>query len=369
MKWRKRASSGGRRIELRLAGVLIAIALGVGVFALRTSAPSDDRRPAVSFFAVGDTGAVPGRLAFVSRQSAVGSALATEDERSPVDALVLLGDLFYDNGLRERELVARVRGNIVAPYCRFVDLSGPRSDEVRGACGAGEAARARVRPIYAVLGNHDVTTEESRRLEVGAIAPFVANWQLSPEPASWIALSPRVSLVLFDSNRLQNGGDTTPLRDAVRAAPGPWRILVAHHPIGTRSGGKRRDEYTVDVRKAVRDAGVPVQLMLAGHEHNLQVVAQDDPGPRLVVVSGAGSRPRDVLTKSRTRLFSFEELGFVRVDLLGEGEGEHLEVTLFAAPHWSSLLGFPAEVLGRWSLAIDGAAAVEPLKIRIVEAG
>jgi hypothetical protein len=282
---------------------------------------------------------------------------------------VLLGDLFYDDGLRERELVARVRANVVAPYCRFVDLSGPRSDEVRAACGARDAASARVRPIYAVLGNHDVTTEESRRLELEAIAPFVANWRLSAEAASWVALSPRVSLVLFDSNRLQNGGDTAPLRDALRAAPGPWRILVAHHPIGTHSGRERRDEYTADVRQAVRDAGVPVHLMLAGHEHNLQLVAQDDPGPRLVVVSGAGSRPRDVISRSKTRLFASEQLGFVRVDLLGAGEGERLEITLFAVPHGWALFGFPAEVLGRWSVAVDGAVSVEPLEIRIVEAG
>jgi hypothetical protein len=357
------------RAELRIAGVLVAAALAFGILALRTSTPPpDERRPLVSLLAVGDTGAVPGWLAFASRQRAVGAALASEDARSPVDALLLLGDFFYDDGLRERELAARVRANVVAPYCRFVDLTGPRSAEVSGAC-AGVGAPARTRPIYAVLGNHDVTTDESRRLVLDAIAPFIANWRLSGEPASWVALAPRVSLVLFDSNRLQNGGDLAPLRDALRAAPGPWRILAAHHPIGTRSASGRADEYTDDVRAAVRDAGVPVQLMLAGHEHNLQVVAQGDRGPRLVVVSGAGSRPREVNTKARSRLFSFDDLGFVRVDLFGAGEWERLQVTLFASARWSSLLGFPPEVLGRWSLAVDGAIAVEPLEIRIVAAG
>ena len=351
------------RVELRIAGVLVAAAVTLGVLALRTPAAPPTEAPQVSLFALGDTGAAPGWLDFASRQRAVGRAIAAEDARSPADALVLLGDLFYDDGLRERELAERVRENIVAPYCGFVDLSGSRSDEVRGACPE-EAERER--PIYAVLGNHDVTTEESRRLEIEAIAPFVPNFSLSGEAATWVALTPRVSLVLYDSNQLQNGGDTAPLRDVLRAAPGPWRILVAHHPIGTHA---HLDEYTKDVRAAVRESGVAVQLMLAGHEHNLQVVAQDDPGPRLVVVSGAGSRPRDVQTKSRTRLFAFDQLGFARVDLLGRGERERLQVTLFASGHWPALLGFPPEVLGRWSVAADGTVAVEPLAIRLVEAG
>ena len=361
---RSEARGGVRTRHLRIAGLLVACAIPLGVLALRTSTPPPSGpEPEVSLLAVGDTGARPGFLDWASRQRAVGYALAKEDARSRVDALVLLGDLFYDNGLSESELTDRVRENVVAPYCPFVDLSGPRSDEVRGACPPGAATN---RPIYAVLGNHDVTTEESRRLEIGAISPFVANWQLSGEPASWVALAPKVSLVLFDSNLLQNGGDTAPLRDALRASPGPWRILVAHHPIGTHGN---RDEYTKDVRKAVRESGVPVQLMLAGHEHNLQVVAQDDPGPRLVVVSGAGSRPRDVVGKSATRLFGYDQLGFVRVDLVAQDKSERLQVTLFSSGHWPALLGFPPEILGRWSVAADGTISVEPLAIRLVEAG
>jgi hypothetical protein len=357
--------SSGRartRVELRIAGVLIAVALTLGVFALRTPTAPSGETPQVSFFALGDTGATPRWLAFASRQRAVGRALAAEDARSPADALVLLGDLFYDDGLREQELAHRVRENIVAPYCGFADLSGPRSEYVRGSCPHGGGAG---RPIYAVLGNHDVTTEESRRLAIEAVSPFVANFELSGEPATWVALADRVSLVLFDSNQLQNGGDTEPLSAALRAAPGPWRILVAHHPIGTRG---REDEYTKSVRSAVRESGVAVQLMLAGHEHNLQVVAQDDPGPRLVVVSGAGSRPRDVQTKSRTRLFAFDDLGFARIDLLGRGAGERLQVTLFATSRWPAILGFPPDVLGRWSVTSEGAVAVEPLAIRLVAA-
>lgn len=356
----------GRRTRWAVRAAITVAALGVAALALCGAVPVDEARPVVSLLALGDTGAMPGWVPALGRQRAVGKALAHEDTRLPADALLLLGDNFYQNGLRRREVASRVRDNVVAPYCRFIDLAGARSDEVRGACAEGERRRP-APPIFVVLGNHDVSSEESRELETREVQRLVSNWQLSDAPAHWVALSPKLSLVLFDSNRLRDGGDPEPLRDAIRAAPGPWRILAAHHPIAMR-GGSARDAYTKTVRRAVRDAGVPVQLMLAGHDHNLQVLALDGPGPRLVVVSGAGSRPRGVKTRSDGQLYEHTDLGFVRVDLLEEPGGERLRVTLFGADHWPSLLGFAPEVLGRWSLERDGALAVEPLAIRLFEA-
>ena len=51
-------------------------------------------------------------------------------------------------------LVDRVLGNVVEPFCHFVELAGPRSAEVLASCPEGSAQR-RVSPIYVVLGNHD----------------------------------------------------------------------------------------------------------------------------------------------------------------------------------------------------------------------
>ena len=52
-----------------------------------------------------------------------------------------------------KELVQRVARNVVRPWCRFVVLTAPRSDEVRDACKL-DADERRPIPIYAVLGNH-----------------------------------------------------------------------------------------------------------------------------------------------------------------------------------------------------------------------
>jgi hypothetical protein len=347
------------------AGAVAAALLGQRALDVRPPLP---RAPGLSILAVGDVGDPPGLLAILERQQAVGRALEHEDRRAPVDALVFLGDNFYEHGIARDDFVQRLRGNLVAPYCRFVELAGPRSDALRGACPAGDA-RPRP-PLYAVLGNHDTQTAESRELQTGEIAQYVSNWRMPAAAAEVVELGSGVSLVLFDSNQLVGGGDPAPLRDALRAARGPWRIVAAHHPIGTSRDehyGKARGvgAYGERVRQAIREADVEVHVMLAGHEHNLQLLRVDPPGPRLVVVSGAGARPKKVRSHSRARLFKYEGLGFARVDLVRDALGERLAVTLYGAPYWTSLLGAGPEVLARWSVVRgDGHLLREPIAVR-----
>jgi len=85
-----------------------------------------------SLLAVGDTGQPPTWLPWLAGQTAVASGLDEEDRRAPSDGLLLLGDNFYERGLKAEELVSRVRGNLVTPYCRFVQLDGSRSDRGTG---------------------------------------------------------------------------------------------------------------------------------------------------------------------------------------------------------------------------------------------
>jgi len=132
----------------------------------------------LSFLAVGDTGKRHRIVARLSEgQIAVADAMALEDRHHPVDALVLLGDNFYMRGLESHELVPRLRENLVLPYCRFLDLSGPRSPEVSSSCHVPESGR-HVIPIHAVLGNHDLAAEESPRLQREVVPEFVVNWSM-----------------------------------------------------------------------------------------------------------------------------------------------------------------------------------------------
>jgi Calcineurin-like phosphoesterase len=360
-----------RTRALVLGAALVAAALLVRAL-LRSSLPIELPTPRVSLLAVGDTGTPPGWIPALDGQRIVARGLEQEDRRIPADALVLLGDNFYYEGLDAATLTERIRENVVAPYCRFVALTAPRSAEVRGACPATDPDGHRP-AIYAVLGNHDTRNEESRRLETEAIPAFVSNWMLPQETARTVELEGGVSLILFDSNAIMRRGDLAPLREALRASRGPWRILVAHQPIGT-TGDRDYDAergvgaYGIRVQRAIRKSGVEVQLMLAAHEHNLQILELDPPGPRLVVVAGSGSRPRKIATRSAQRLFGYEGLGFARVDLIGApGEGRLL-VTLFASSGWRSLLGLAPEVLARWSVTRVGGVFVEPLSVRLADA-
>ena len=84
-------------------------------------------------------------------QLVVGRALANIDLKSPADALVLLGDHFYPDGLATDTIVTRIQQNLVEPYCRFLSTAGARWSEVSPACHA--PVPSRTTPISAVLGN------------------------------------------------------------------------------------------------------------------------------------------------------------------------------------------------------------------------
>lgn len=359
-----------RALAAGTAAVLILVG-GIVLFG-RAHAPEATLAPrparVLSLLAVGDTGTPPRWPGVLDRQRAVGAGLEREDRREPADALLLLGDNFYPGGLLAGELVERTRGDLVRPYCAFVDLSGSRSQEVADACPGPRRGRS-ARPLFAVLGNHDWRSKGSPRLEASALPEFVANWRLLSRGARVFELGPGVSLVLFDSSEMLRSLDATSLTEALRSAPGPWRILAAHHPIGTHrhgTGDRSADpsSYEALVRRAVAEAGVEVQLMLAGHEHNLQLLELAGPGPRLVAIAGAGSGSRPVKSESEGRRFAHEGLGFARVDLLRDGSGERLAVTLFTSPRWAAVLGVAPRAVARWSVRVDGTTLPEPIAAR-----
>jgi len=366
MATRPGRSRGITAAALALAAALVLIAPCVAI--RWQEAPPPSAAPIVSLLAVGDTGDQPTWLPALDKQRAVAAGMESEDRRAAVDALVLLGDNFYESGLDPENLVDRVRGNLVEPFCHFVELAGPRSAEVLSGCPAAREQRP-ARPIYAVLGNHDSRNAESPQLEEEVVPLLVSNWRLSGKPIETIELEGGVSLLLIDSTPLERGGDPGPLRDALRASRGPWRILAAHHPIGTdRALGYKNDRgvghYGELVQQAIREAQVDVQLMLGGHEHNLQLLRVDPPGPRVVVVSGAGSRPRPLKSSSRGRVFAREGLGFARIDLTETQDGPRLVVSLFETPRWRSLLGAAPELLGRWTITSSGELRALPLAVR-----
>ena len=339
----------------RPVSTFAALALASSLLACQPTAiehPDPPGRIRLSFFAFGDTGVVPNSIGrSLQTQMRVAKVVEAEQRRRPADALVLLGDNFYPDGLREVELAARVRENIVRPYCVFLALDGPASPNVADACEP-ERRGERPVPLYAVLGNHDVELPESPKLQREAIPRFVPNWHMPSSSVETVELAdadlvPSVSLILYDAHTLADEGDSASLERALREARGPWRILAGHYPINGGHPGPW-------IRKTLDAIDVPVHLHISGHEHNMQVGVPPagDPFLNIIVGSGASSRPvRRPLPGSR---FELVQPGFARVDLVGDGDAARLVVTMVALPISSIEFWTPPRVVQRWSVGLAG---------------
>lgn len=349
------------KLRRPLLAITALLALGIGW--LWWTRPSGEEagpplpEAQLTLLAVGDTGQ-PASWLPLDPQLRVGRAMARVHRARPVDALVLLGDNFYPSGLTSRELVERVRANLVKPYCGFVALRGPRSPEVEAACPTGVELERPI-PIFAVLGNHDYETAESPELEREAVPRFVSNWSVPQGVAEVHELPGGVSLVLAQSEELLSGAGTAPLRDALARSRGPWRIVALHRPVvegirGPTNTDKNTAAFSALVRGAIVESGVVVQLLLAGHEHNLQIFDGSSPGPQLVVVAGSGGGERRTKFDAASRRFALVGIGFALIDLVGTGSDARLVASQFALPeHWLPWHDAPA-LVSRWSVGLSG---------------
>jgi len=189
-------------------------------------------------------------------------------------------------------------------------------------------------PIHALLGNHDYTTPESPALQRDAVPEFVSNWTLHGDWAELIELGAGVSLIAIDSTKLFHEPQVRgrSLVEALRQSRGPWRVIAAHHPPAKLDPGGNDagwiDRATPVLRALMAEAGVPVHVWLAGHEHNLQLMAGELGEPSLLLVAGSGSDARRVKTE-RALLGSASSYGFARIDLVESAQGEVLAASLY----------------------------------------
>lgn len=149
-----------------------------------------------------------------------------------------------------------------------------------------------------------------------------------------------VSVVAIDSSPIRKpdvwslwSPDMQAVVDALRSARGPWRILIAHHPVvaiklDEPKPEARRRKYAERLAEAIEESGVDVQLMISGHEHYL--AASPEPGGAFLnLVAGSGSSARSQPPPAREVSFRASELGFAQVSLLREGEDSVLRASLW----------------------------------------
>jgi hypothetical protein len=339
------------RSFLLLAAAALGLGAGLAAAALAPDwdAPAPPEGSRFALLAVGDFGHRAKWTSWLTPQLAVGDGLAATHRRHPADYLLLLGDHFYPNGLEEAEAEARIAMNLAAPFCAFFDLSAPLGASLEASCRAPPSERRPI-PVLAVLGNHDWKAPESPELQQDLVPRYLANWRLRKDTA-WVEETPAgVSLVLFDSTPGRARAEVHALSDALASARGPWRIVVSHHPIDAT--GKSQP-----IRDAIAEAGVPVQLWLAGHDHNLQISEPGRPGPALQAISGGGSHPTPAKYEIPGRRFFAQSLGYARIDLVADPAApgrDELVVSLVAVRPYPAALWQRARVVARYAVALDG---------------
>ena len=311
-----------------------------------TSDPVEPQRLRLAL--LGDAGeqqlVVDGDLIQDSRQDEIAAALAGVCDEVGCDAVLLLGDNFYPDGL---ETVDDERWDT-----QFSDMYSVDA------------------PFWVVLGNHDYgETRDPKGDPARALDPAKAQVQLGytgdsrwtlPAPAWSQSHEAAVELFFFDSTpevwavdedavRGEHAGNRE-LADELAASDAALKLVVAHHPYV--SNGRHGDAGSYDGHDAPCDTAVwdevtdpragtcwkefveericgHADLFLSGHDHSLQVLDGPEGCFDTAVISGAASKIHDPeehpLTDDNPARFQVAETGFVWLSLC-EGAVEELVV-------------------------------------------
>lgn len=329
------------------------------------------RQPArpLTIIAIGDTGENSSDLR--DNASSISDMYAGKHREGSFDALIFLGDNFYPTGLN---LPAdEVDGKVKSVLGKFnVPFTGLGRANVHAVAGNHDyyARLALEKSVFLGLisieeGPIGFTDKGNKR---EAAIPDWTYYYGMPANAFY-PLSPNdidsVQLIFFDSAVLLRT-DTLSWRPALdslqtllamtKRRPGiAWRILCAHHPVNSvgEHGGytewndednmveyltacdkdsnamgwvknlfdpedlcaTKYKQYIDSVNAVIRRSEVQVQLMLSGHEHNLQLLYYPDKNsecsecPKVQIVSGAGAKrervkfpsPQNEFTSAQTK--------------------------------------------------------------------
>ena len=247
-----------------LAGVAVCVALGALATGLLQSDPTSPGElpapvagrkvptapPALVHLSIaGDTGTGD------AAQEATGQQM-TEQARTtgPYDALLLLGDLVYEDGDPER-----------------VD------DAVTGPFGDLLADGTTLLPV---LGNHDYASGEQARI-----------MDSLGQDATWYVTDiGQLRIIVLDTERTDDPHQTAWLEATLATAqpPGTWTIAAMHKP--AYSAGFHGSDLDVRSRWVPLFEQYDVPLVLAGHDHDYQ--RSRTINDVTYVVSGAGAKLR-----------------------------------------------------------------------------
>ena len=277
-----------------LAAIAAALAL-VWLIALYARQPHDSANPfglspqnatqagdALVFVALGDTG--HGNAG----QRSVAQAMSNLTASQPIDFALLLGDNFYDDGVR----------SVDDPL--FQDCF----EAVYNLPGL-------MVPFYAVAGNHDHRHSIQPQIDYSQVS---SRWQM---PAAWYSWSQEIGsgssalFVAIDTQELQvDDPQWRWLDETLAHSDARWKFVFGHHPF-VRSPDVEVGDRAQRFIQMLDDRDV--DLYLCGHEHELVYFKR--PGKTSEIISGVGSKARVVRDVDQTA-YAGNSLGFacVRVE-------------------------------------------------------
>ena len=294
----------------------------------------DARHDPVTLLAIGDIGEPHGR------DPRLHASMAKRLDGADGAPIVVLGDVFYSHGLlgfclSEDKRSSRAGCNRPGPIDAQLDsILGPYARKLAG------------HPVVAMAGNHDHAGDPLATQNACARIPALASgWRYVSrgcelDDARPIALldAGHVVVVMIDSEAMLVDADfrarTNEALHAEQARlrqerPEVWLVLAAHHPLesyGLHNGAEpltalHKDLYPVlgtllapillpiewatgsgdqqlyqwrnrSLRRGIYEAlgTAPVDLVLSGHDHSLQLVELEHPGARWQVISGEGAK-------------------------------------------------------------------------------
>jgi 3',5'-cyclic AMP phosphodiesterase CpdA len=241
---------------------VLSLLPGAGAAALLAlpgaAAPGAGGNRRLRFLALADCGSGD------ARQRLVADRMAERHRLDPVDLVVMAGDNIYPSG-----------------DIRLLDTHFRRP--YRALLQAGV-------PFHAVLGNHDIRTnngnDQLRSPELGMAGRW---YTLRRGPVQFFCL---------DTNGNARWQHQLPwLKAQLEASTAPWKVVVGHHPI--YAAGLYGDDPVLGGRLSPLFRRHGVQLYINGHEHHYERTLPVD-GTTYLVVGGGGASLRPVLPNRRT---------------------------------------------------------------------
>ncbi len=286
-----------RRQLLQLAAAsgavsLVPAVLKSSVLAAPNDAPANPAHKPVSFLVFGDWGSG------AKLQKDVAAGMARFAQKNKPSFAVSVGDNFYDNG---------VAGKDDPQWVSKFEEMYPKD--------------AMPFPFFAVLGNHDWRSNPATQFSYRGPS---GRWRMDGFYYKVMAGEGLVDFFMIDTNLWNPGNGATGLGDkqtkwletSLSQSSAKWKILVGHHPPYT--DGIHAVEADME---RVRGIVAPllekygVQLMLAGHDHDLQHIVLPDAKTHYTITGAGGASMRKRFSNNYGPFYKDMTGGFMNIEL------------------------------------------------------